>query len=179
MQIIARILLVIPKVLNILLMNVFKSLFKKHGKNIRFFPVNSSFSYESIELGYDVYIGPGAKFSSITNITIGNKVMFGPNVTIMGGDHNFSVIGQYMFDVEEKLPSNDLPIVIEDDVWVGSNVTILKGVRIGSGSIISAGSVVTKNVAENSIVGGVPAKLLKSRFSTDVYIEHLKLINNV
>lgn len=178
MKIFAKSILLLPKAANLVIMHLSKNLFKSHGKNIRFFPLNSSFSYSNIELSDDVFIGPNAHFSSITSIKVGKKVMFGPGVTIIGGDHNFSAIGKYMFDVEEKLPSNDLPIVIEDDVWVGSNVTILKGVTIGSGSIISAGTVVTKNVPENSIVGGIPAKLLKLRFPVEVYTEHLKVRDN-
>jgi acetyltransferase-like isoleucine patch superfamily enzyme len=53
-------------------------------------------------LGNDVFICPEARFSKITNIKIGNKVMFGPSVTIMGGDHNFKQVGRYMFDIEKK-----------------------------------------------------------------------------
>ena len=65
----------------------------------------------------------------------------------------------------EKLPNNDLPVVIEDDVWCGANVTILKGVTIGHGSVVAAGAVVTKSFPPYSIIGGVPAKLIKMRFS--------------
>jgi len=65
-------------------------------------------------------------------------------VTILGGDHNTSVIGKAMFFVHTKRPEDDLPVVIEDDVWVGTRVTILKGVRIGRGAIVAAGAVVTR-----------------------------------
>ena len=102
--------------------------------------------------------------------------MFGPNVTIMGGDHNYSQLGKYMFDVEEKRPQDDLPIVIEDDVWVGTGAIILKGVRLGTGSIVAAGSVVTSNVEPYSIVGGVPAKKLKMRFSDEELTKHKELL---
>ncbi|MBT3207376.1 MAG: transferase [Bacteroidetes bacterium] len=53
-------------------------------------------------------------------------------------------------------------IIIEDDVWIGARVTILKGVKVGKGSVVAVGSVVTKDVPENSIVGGVPAKVVKT-----------------
>lgn len=64
----------------------------------------------------------------------------------------------------EKLPENDRPVTIEEDVWCGANVTILKGVAIGKGSVIAAGAVVTKNVGEYEIWGGTPARKIKNRF---------------
>ena len=83
-----------------------------------------------------------------------------------------------MFDVKDKLPENDLDIIIKDDVWIGANVTILKGITIESGSIIAAGTLVNKDVSQNSIVGGVPAKHLKFRFNDVDYEDHLNKINN-
>lgn len=157
-------------------MYIYLPLFKKRGKNILFFPLNSSFSYKTIEMGDDVFIGPGARFSAIKEIKIGSKVMFGPSVTIMGGDHNFSQVGRYMFDVHEKLPKNDSPVVIKDDVWIGNNAIILKGVTIGEGSIIAAGSLVIKDMPEYSIIGGVPAKVLKQRFSEEDIKKHKEQI---
>ena len=66
-----------------------------------------------------------------------------------------------------KIPENDQDVLIEGDVWCGANVTILKGVTIGRGSIVAAGSVVTKSCPPYSIIGGVPAKLIKKRFSEE------------
>ncbi|PCI61308.1 MAG: acetyltransferase [Gammaproteobacteria bacterium] len=157
-------------------MYLFSHRFCACGNNVIFHPFDL-FSYSTISINDDVYIGPGAKFSaSESSITIGNKVMFGPNVTIMGGDHNISVVGCYMYDVKEKLPENDLPIVIEDDVWVGCNVVILKGVTIGRGAVVAAGSVVIKSVEPYSIVGGVPAKKISQRFTDAEIIEHEKIL---
>jgi len=153
-----------------------RRLFAKVGTNFIFHPADL-FSYSTITVGNDVYIGPGAKFSaSESSITLGNKIMFGPNVTIMGGGHNTSVVGSYMYDVKEKLPENDLPVVIEDDVWVGCNVVILKGVTIGRGAIVAAGSVVINSVEPYSIVGGVPAKKISQRFTVAEIIEHEKIL---
>lgn len=67
-------------------------------------------------------------------------------------------------------------MIIEDDVWCGANVTILKGVTIGRGSVIAAGSVVTKSCPSYSIIGGVPAKILKRRFTTEQIKEHEKIL---
>lgn len=69
------------------------------------------------------------------------------------------------------------PVVIEDDVWCGANVTILKGVTIGHGSIVAAGAVVTKSCEPYSIIGGVPAKLIKMRFTPEQIIEHERLLS--
>jgi acetyltransferase-like isoleucine patch superfamily enzyme len=102
--------------------------------------------------------------ASESNIIIGNKVLFGPNVTVIGGNHNTSVVGQFMYDVHEKRPEDDQDVIFEDDIWVGSCAVILKGVRVGRGSIVAAGAVVNKDVLPYSIVGGVPAKRISIRF---------------
>ncbi|MBL0191339.1 MAG: acyltransferase [Saprospiraceae bacterium] len=157
-------------------MFLFRYLFKSYGDNFIFDP-NGIYSYNTIKVGNDVFIGPGAIFSaSESEIVIGDKVLFGPNVTIMGGDHNTTQVGKYMYDVRNKLPGNDLPVIIENDVWVGTGAIILKGVTIGTGSIVAAGALVTKDVPPYSIVGGVPAKVLKQRFNNYELIEHKKRI---
>lgn len=80
--------------------------------------------------------------------------------------------------VREKLPENDLNVKIESGVWVGCNVTILKGVTIGRGAIVAAGALVIKDVLPYSIVGGNPAKLLKMRFSPEQIIEHERILRS-
>ena len=176
MKYVALLFYFIRKAFDKIVMHIMITLFRAHGKNVIFFPTNSSFSYKNIILGSDVFIGPGAKFSSITIIKIGNKIMFGPNVSIMGGDHNITQIGQYMYDIKQKLPENDLPITIEDDVWIGTGAIILKGVTIKKGSVVAAGAIVTKDVPEFSIVAGIPARVIKRRFSEeDLKIHKMKL----
>lgn len=158
-------------------MYIIRPLFKSYGKNFVFDPYGV-YSYHTIIVGDDVFIGPGATLSaSESGIIFGNKIMLGPNVTMMGGDHNTTIIGRYMYDVVEKLPENDIPIVIEDDVWIGSGATILKGVTVGEGAIVAAGSLVIKHVPKYSIVGGVPAKVLKMRFSNEEINLHKELLN--
>lgn len=157
-------------------MTLLRPLFKSYGRNFVFDPA-SSFSYGTISVGDDVYIGPGARLhASDSEISMGNKIMFGPNVTIMGGDHNTSELGVYMYDQHIKLPDNDQKVIIEDDVWIGCDVTILKGVTIGRGSIIAAGALVIKNVTPYSIVAGVPAKLIKKRFTSDEITVHESIL---
>lgn len=146
-------------------MYLLRSQFKRYGKDFVFDPFGS-YTFERISVGDYVSISRGAKFSaSNSSISIGNKVMFGPNVTIMTGDHNTSCVGRYMYDVIEKRPEDDQPVVIEDDVWVGTGAIVLKGVRIGRGAIVAAGAVVTKSVLPYSIVGGVPARRIGARWS--------------
>ena len=153
---------------------VFK--FKEFGRRIIFDPYDY-FSFATISLGSDIYIGPQAYFSTAHSyIKIGNKVMFGPGVKLLGGDHNVGIIGRFMFDVEEKTDKTDGPIIIENDVWIGANVIILKGVIIKEGSIVAAGSIVNKDVEPYSIVAGIPAKKLKDRFTNEEIIEHKRLI---
>ena len=157
-------------------MYLIKPAFRKTGKNIIFSPVDF-FSYKNIEIGDDVSISSGAHFSSIKTIYIGSKVMFGPNVTILGGDHNISSIGKNMFDVNDKKKGDDLDIIIEDDVWIASGVIILKGVTIGKGSIIGAGSLVNTNISPYSIAVGTPARVIKKRFNKIELEQHIKMTN--
>jgi acetyltransferase-like isoleucine patch superfamily enzyme len=146
--------------------------FKRHGKRCIFDP-NDTLSFENIELGDCVSIGGGATFlASESKIVIGNKVMFGPKVTIIGGNHNIGVNGKFMYDVLEKRPEDDQDVIIEDDVWIGTNVTILKGVTVGRGSVVGAGAVVTKNVPPYSIVHGVPARVSRYRFTKKQVLSH-------
>ena len=149
-------------------MLLLRPLFKSYGRNFVFDP-DGYYSYETIEVGNDVFIGLRPNLGGIKGIKIGNKVMFGPDVSILGGDHNTTQVGRYMYDVKKKLPQNDLPVIIEDDVWIGACAIVMKGVTVGKGSIVAAGALVTKNVIPYSIVAGVPAKIIKMRF-TDVEI---------
>lgn len=109
-------------------------------------------------------------------LTIGKKVIFGPNPTIITGDHRMDVVGKFIMDSHEKLPENDAPVIVEDDVWTGANITILKGVTIGRGCVIAAGAVVNKSMPPYSIIGGVPARVLKRRFTIEQLLEHERLL---
>ena len=157
-------------------MPIKKSMFAKCGKKV-YVGKNSEITFKNVYVGNNVSIGMNAVFmSTLANIIIGDYVMFGPGVTIVTGDHRTDVIGEYMINVDKKLPENDSDVIIKDDVWIGSNVTILKGVKIGEGSIIASGSIVTKDVEPYTIVGGVPAKKIKDRFTNEEIYEHIKAI---
>lgn len=177
MKIIALNFLFVIKIWRRIWMYLQLPLFKRHGTNV-FIGYGGSFAYDHIELGNYVYIGPHATFmAAISTIKIGNKVVFGPHVKIMGGDHRTNVIGKYMYDVKEKQPNNDLDVIIEDDVWVGTNVIILKGVTVGRGSVIGAGSIVSRSVPPYSVVIGNPGRVIKTRFAPEQIVEHERLLN--
>lgn len=150
---------------------VLRPAFKSVGRNFTFFP-GDLFTYSTIEVGDDVYIGPGAVFSAIKGICIGSNVMFGPGVTIMGGDHRMELAGLPMSALVEKSENDDLPISVECDVWIGANVTILKGVRIGRGAVVGAGSVVTRDIPAYAIAVGAPARVHRYRGTTEEIQEH-------
>lgn len=92
-------------------------------------------------------------------VFIGENVMIAPNVSIVAFNHGFETLQKPMV----LQVNTEKAIVIEDDVWIASNCTISKGVHIGKGSIIGANSFVNKDIPPFSIVGGVPAKIIKSR----------------
>ena len=135
------------------------------------------FTYENIEIGDDVYIGANAVFqSSYGKIKIGSHVMFGPGVHIHGGNHKIYEIGVLMKHATKKMPGDDGIIIIEDDCWIGANSLILANVTIGKGSVIGAGSIVTKNVPPYSVYTGVPSQRIRSRFTKDELEKHNKIL---
>ncbi len=124
--------------------------------------------------GKDIYIGHNCHFGA--NVEFHNKVMVASQVSFVGGDHEFSTIGCYITD-SGRAKIQDIEVF--DDVWIGHGAIILHGVKLHKGCIIAAGSVVTKDVDDYSIVGGNPAKLIKMRFSEKEIVEHQnKLPNN-
>ena len=151
----------------------YKKMLRGCGSNVRFSALTSDFTYRNVTIGNDVYIGPHALFlCTESQIFIGNKVLFGPHVTIIGGDHRITDVGRFIYDVLDKHPEDDQDVHIEDDVWIGTNTTLLKGVTVGRGAVIAAGALVTKDVPPYAIVGGVPAKVLKYRFTPEQIQEH-------
>jgi acetyltransferase-like isoleucine patch superfamily enzyme len=111
-------------------------------------------------------LGEGSSFAynctisgESAGIFIGKNVMIAPNCVLVAFNHGFDRLDIPMV----QQPNKEAPIYIEDDVWIASNCTIACGVRIGTGSIVAANSAVTKDVAPYSIVGGIPAKLIKNR----------------
>jgi len=114
----------------------------------------------NIFIGHDVFINHNCNLwaSNKSQIHIGNNVLFGPGVSVIASNH-----GTKLGQIIRLQDDNDMTIKIGNDVWIGANVVITAGVKIADGCVIGAGSVVTKDVSKNSIVGGVPAKLIKYR----------------
>ena len=175
-----KLVLYLNRVWHTMIIRAQKAQFAECGCDVGIGP-NCDFIPSHIHCGNHVQIGQRASFiASIAHIYIGNYVMFGPNVTIRGGNHRTDVIGRHMYEIgsEEKLPENDQDVHIEDGVWVGCNVTILKGVTVGRGSVVAAGAVVTKDVPPYAIVGGNPAKIIKYRFTPDEVFRHETELSN-
>ncbi len=127
--------------------------------------------HRKITLGHRVQFGKGCLVNC--DAEFGDSVLIAKNVTFLNrDDHRFDVVGKTIWDS----PRGDAgKVVVEDDVWIGHGVIVLSGVTIGTGSVVAAGSVVNKDVPSYSIVGGVPARVLKKRFSDEEIIEHEKL----
>lgn len=171
--------LALPYLYDKILAIVYKRAMKYCGKNVYLRPSSSDFKgLYNMSVGGGTSIPKGSVFyCTKAPLTIGKNVLFGPHPTIITGDHRIDVIGKFINKVtdDEKLPENDMPVVIEDDVWCGANVTILKGVTIGHGSVVAAGAVVTKSFPPYSIIGGVPAKLIRMRFTPEQIEDHERL----
>ena len=112
-------------------------------------------------------------FNSENKLKIGSFCSIGPEVMFMlSGDHYTNRISTFPFKAKivdhsmEGVSKGD--IIVDDDVWIGYRSTILSGVHIGQGAVIAAGSIVSKDVPPYAIFGGVPAKLIKYRFSDDI-----------
>ena len=104
-------------------------------------------------VGERVFINMGCKFQDQGGITIDEGALIGHNVVLATLNH--------LLDPAKRAGMTHAPIHIGKNVWVGANATVLAGVTIGDGAVVAAGAVVTKDVAPNTIVGGIPAKVIK------------------
>lgn len=130
---------------------------------------------KGVFIGRNSYIGPNSNIRG--NIKIGKFFLCADNVCFVGGEYNYNYVGNPIILSESDMSKET---IIGNDVWVGHNVTILRGVKIGNCSIISAGSVVTSDIEDFSIVGGVPAKSIKKRFNNEEERrEHLDKVNKL
>ena len=105
-------------------------------------------------IGKNVYINHLCSMLDMGTITIGDNVLIGPKVNIISEEHPVKP--------DERKALKVRPVIIKNGAWIGSGATILPGVTVGENSIVAAGAVVNKNVPDNSVVGGIPAKIIKT-----------------
>ena len=124
------------------------------------FKVDSRWSLEKrVLIGDSVFIGAGSEFNISQRITVGNRCLIASGCKFVDHDHGFELSGPI-----HSQPGGEVsPISIGDDVWLGANVIVLRGVKIESGSIVGAGAVVTKSIPPNQIWAGVPARKIGER----------------
>lgn len=153
---------------------------KQKNKNNLTYP-GKYFNIDRVEIGDFTYGQINAQTYECENsrLKIGKLCSVAANVQfILGGEHNTRTFSSYPFQ-ENFFGSVDTTskgeIIVGDDVWIGNNVTVLSGVTIGQGAVIAAGAVVTKNIPPYAIVGGVPAKIIRFRFSENMIQEALKI----
>lgn len=142
----------------LLLLPALRRSFAECGHNVTLGRHSEVSGAGNIYMGHDVYLGPRTTLlTTRAKIRIGDYVMSGPNLTVISGDHRTDILDRPMMTLsdEDKLPENDQDVIIGDDVWMGSGVTILKGVHVSDHCVIAAGAVVTKDIEpEFSIWGG-------------------------
>lgn len=116
-------------------------------------PFNADCGY-NIHIGEDVFINSGCKFQDQGGIYIGDRALIGHNVVLATLNHDL--------DPAKRGDMQPAPIHIGEDAWLGAGCVVLPGVTIGAGSVVAAGAVVTKDVPPRTVVGGVPAKVIKT-----------------
>ena len=117
------------------------------------FPPFSTDCGLNTHLGEGVFINAGCRFQDQGGITIGDRALIGHNCVIATLNHDM--------DPAKRANLVPAPVRIGADVWLGANVTVCPGVTIGDGAVVAAGAVVTKDVAARTVVGGVPAKVIR------------------
>lgn len=127
---------------------------KSIADDFRLFPPFYTDFGKNIAIGKGVFINSGCHFQDQGGITIDDGVLIGHNVVLATINHDLNP--------EKGRKNHYAPIYIGKHVWIGSNVTILPGVTVGDWAVVAAGAVVTKDVSPRTVVGGVPAKVLKT-----------------
>ena len=134
------------------------------------------------QIGQYTYGFPRILSFGYRHLQVGKFCCFANEVRIfLGGEHHLDWVSGYPFDAAKHFTCSHQthfskgPVIIGNDVWVGDRVTILSGVKIGDGAIIAAGSIVTDDVPPYTVVGGIPAKIIKKRFSDSQIKKLLKI----
>lgn len=133
-----------------------KFIFKKCGNNLQISKDVRINGTSNLEFGDDVFLSGGSWIMASELVTLGDGVMLGPYSVLITGNHT-KESGSYRFGKPDRSP-----IRIGKGSWIGSHSTVTKGIKIGSGCLLAANSVATKNIPDDSIAGGVPAKVIKT-----------------
>lgn len=136
-----------------------KTIAKECGDNVSIHPNVFLFNLQNISFGNNISVHPMCYIDGAGTITIKDDVSIAHGSTILSSTHTFSNMDEPIKDQPVELKSTS----IENNVWIGAKATILYGVSIESGSIVGAGAVVTKSFPENTILGGIPARIIKKR----------------
>jgi maltose O-acetyltransferase len=135
----------------------------KCGKNVR---INANCYFgdgNRLKIGDRTLLGHNARMGG--KITLGNDVIMAPDIIMMAVSHEYKDI---KIPINQQGAKEEKEIIIEDDVWLGTRVIVMPGVKIGAHSIVGSGAVVTKSFPEYSIIGGIPAKFIKSRIDNEL-----------
>lgn len=136
-----------------------KTLAKSCGNNVSIHPNVFIFSPDNLELGNNISIHPMCYIEAAGGIHIGDDVSIAHASTILSVNHKYEDLNMPIKDQGLEFCNT----IICNNVWIGARTVVLAGITIGSGAIIAAGAVVSKNVKENNIVAGVPARIIKER----------------
>ncbi len=132
----------------------------------------------NLYIGESVGIGPNAHLSCLNaKCIIKGNTAIAEHFTVHTGNHAL-IKGMFITDITEAIkPSGyDEDVIVEKDVWIGCNVTLLSGVTIGRGCTIAAGAVVAKSTPPYAVIGGVPAKFIKFKWTIDEILEHESIL---
>jgi len=129
--------------------------------------------HRRIRIGKHVGIGEHCTF--LCDVELGNEILIAGYVAFLNSDdHKYDVVGKSIINSGR---GDQHAIVVEDDVWIGHGAIILSPARIGRGSIVAAGAIVTSDVPPYSIVAGVPCRIVRMRFTPGQIAEHERLVN--
>ena len=153
----------------------------KINKELELLSINSNINSSKVYPSIDCLVGreDAAHIPAFSHpVCFKEKVVIGPRLSIITGDHKMNAVGKYMADVtdEEKDEENDQDVIIEKDVWIGANVTILKGVTVAEGCVIGAGTVLTKSTHPYGIYVGVPGRRVSERFTNEELENHINIL---
>ncbi len=162
-------------------LKLFRAKFKERFSNDQLLPMNI-FDLDKVSIGKFCYgeLNVLMWLNPEQRLEIGNCVSIAPEALfILGGNHRYDTVSTYPFSAEiddwklgtedpTHVESSNGPIIVKDDVWIGTRATIMSGVTVNQGSIVAACSVVTRDVPPYAIVGGNPAKVIKYRFDQNI-----------